>query len=176
MSHALLESPFRGRLTECNHSVQSVILASRPPITLPTLSVPPSLLDELISELGALSAVYHKYAHRPSYLTSRTDAILYRQARPGVHRWWQARCRPDLDHSAQRSSHTRGCARDRRGRTEGRECMSYLVPSPCHRMLMHSLPCQLLDFDDDEPEQDASADLFSAPAPSNASANPLDGA
>ncbi|KWU41053.1 Adaptor protein complex beta subunit [Rhodotorula sp. JG-1b] len=39
---------------------KSVILASRPPITLPTLSVPPSLLDELISELGALSAVYHK--------------------------------------------------------------------------------------------------------------------
>lgn len=38
-----------------------MILASRPPITLPTLSVPPSLLDELITELGALSAVYHKY-------------------------------------------------------------------------------------------------------------------
>lgn len=34
---------------------------------------------------------------------------------------------------------------------------------------------QLLDFDDEEPEQDASADLFTAPAPTNASANPLDG-
>ncbi|BGP51388.1 beta-adaptin [Rhodotorula kratochvilovae] len=39
---------------------KSVILASRPPISLPTTSVPPALLDELISELGALSAAYHK--------------------------------------------------------------------------------------------------------------------
>jgi hypothetical protein len=37
-----------------------VILASRPPISLPTTSVPSGLLDELISELGCLSAVYHK--------------------------------------------------------------------------------------------------------------------
>ncbi|GAA6040417.1 hypothetical protein JCM8097_004536 [Rhodosporidiobolus ruineniae] len=39
---------------------KQIILASRPPITLPTTSVPPALLDELIRELGALSAVYHK--------------------------------------------------------------------------------------------------------------------
>ncbi|GJN93770.1 hypothetical protein Rhopal_006828-T1 [Rhodotorula paludigena] len=39
---------------------KSVILASRPPITLATTSVSPALLDELISELGALSAAYHK--------------------------------------------------------------------------------------------------------------------
>ncbi|GAA5899559.1 hypothetical protein JCM6882_001150 [Rhodosporidiobolus microsporus] len=39
---------------------KQIILAARPPITLPTTSVPPALLDELIRELGALSAVYHK--------------------------------------------------------------------------------------------------------------------
>lgn len=39
---------------------KNVILASRPPISLPTTSVPSALLDELISELGCLSAVYHK--------------------------------------------------------------------------------------------------------------------
>ncbi|BGP19785.1 hypothetical protein JCM10213_006447 [Rhodosporidiobolus nylandii] len=39
---------------------KQIILASRPPITLPMTSVPPALLDELIRELGALSAVYHK--------------------------------------------------------------------------------------------------------------------
>ncbi|GAA5887612.1 hypothetical protein JCM16303_001447 [Sporobolomyces ruberrimus] len=39
---------------------KNVILASRPPISLPTTSVPAGLLDELISELGCLSAVYHK--------------------------------------------------------------------------------------------------------------------
>ncbi|GAA5914554.1 adaptin domain-containing protein [Sporobolomyces salmoneus] len=39
---------------------KNVILASRPPISLPTTSVPSGLLDELISELGCLSAVYHK--------------------------------------------------------------------------------------------------------------------
>ncbi|GAA6025271.1 hypothetical protein JCM10207_009019 [Rhodosporidiobolus poonsookiae] len=39
---------------------KQIILASRPPITLPTTSVPPALLDDLIRELGALSAVYHK--------------------------------------------------------------------------------------------------------------------
>ncbi|GAA5843228.1 hypothetical protein JCM11251_002254 [Rhodosporidiobolus azoricus] len=39
---------------------KQIILAARPPITLPTTSVPPALLNELIRELGALSAVYHK--------------------------------------------------------------------------------------------------------------------
>ncbi|GAA6008296.1 hypothetical protein JCM11491_004427 [Sporobolomyces phaffii] len=39
---------------------KNVILASRPPISLPTTSVPAGLLNELISELGCLSAVYHK--------------------------------------------------------------------------------------------------------------------
>ncbi|GAA5993778.1 hypothetical protein JCM11641_000917 [Rhodosporidiobolus odoratus] len=39
---------------------KQIILAARPPITLPTTSVPPALLDELIRELGTLSAAYHK--------------------------------------------------------------------------------------------------------------------
>lgn len=37
-----------------------MILADRPPISLPTTSVPLGLLEELIGELGNLSAVYHK--------------------------------------------------------------------------------------------------------------------
>ena len=58
-----------------------MILASRPPITLPTLSVPPSLLDELISELGALSAVYHKY-DTDSHPVSRIALMRLRSRRP----------------------------------------------------------------------------------------------
>lgn len=48
------------KLISLLYFAQSVILASRPPITLATTSVSPALLDELISELGALSAAYHK--------------------------------------------------------------------------------------------------------------------
>lgn len=48
-----------------SRTLQAVILAARPPISLPTTTVPVGLLDELISELGALSAVYHKCVHTP---------------------------------------------------------------------------------------------------------------
>lgn len=46
-------------LTLCK---QSVILASRPPISIPLTSVPPALLDELISDLSSLASAYHKPA------------------------------------------------------------------------------------------------------------------
>ncbi|GAA6064151.1 hypothetical protein JCM10212_000224 [Sporobolomyces blumeae] len=47
-------------LSSDTEMAKNVILATRPPISLPTTSVPAGLLDELISELGCLSAVYHK--------------------------------------------------------------------------------------------------------------------
>ncbi|EPQ30860.1 uncharacterized protein PFL1_01757 [Pseudozyma flocculosa PF-1] len=39
---------------------KSVILAQRPPISIPLTSVPPALLDELISDLSSLASAYHK--------------------------------------------------------------------------------------------------------------------
>ncbi|GAA5990292.1 hypothetical protein JCM10908_007301 [Rhodotorula pacifica] len=113
---------------------KSVILASRPPISLPTLSVPPSLLDELIAELGALSAVYHKPVQ--AFIAG-------------------GKLGADQISTTQRSeAATREAA------------LATVVAGQKAE--------NLLDFDDDEPEQDASADLFTAPTPSNASANPLD--
>ncbi|KAI5480635.1 clathrin binding protein [Pseudohyphozyma bogoriensis] len=47
-------------LSSDTEAAKSVILASRPPISLPATSVPPALLEDLLSELGCLSAVYHK--------------------------------------------------------------------------------------------------------------------
>ncbi|PWY98869.1 putative adapter-related protein complex 1 beta 1 subunit [Testicularia cyperi] len=41
---------------------RSVILAQRPPISIPTTTVPPALLDELVSELSSLASAYHKPA------------------------------------------------------------------------------------------------------------------
>lgn len=41
-------------------SLQSVILAHRPPISLARTTVSPALLDELISEISTLASVYHK--------------------------------------------------------------------------------------------------------------------
>jgi len=41
-------------------AAKSVVLAERPPISLSTTTVSPVLLDELVQELGHLSAVYHK--------------------------------------------------------------------------------------------------------------------
>ncbi|KAK4704292.1 AP-1 complex subunit beta-1, partial [Phenoliferia sp. Uapishka_3] len=49
-------------LSSDTEAAKAVILASRPPITLPATSVPAGLLEELLGELGSLSAVYHKYA------------------------------------------------------------------------------------------------------------------
>ncbi|KAK4050011.1 beta-adaptin [Microbotryomycetes sp. JL201] len=49
-------------LSSDTDAAKAVILASRPPISLPATSVPPGLLEELIKELGCLSAVYHKPA------------------------------------------------------------------------------------------------------------------
>ena len=39
---------------------QAVILAHRPPISIPRTNVSPALLDELISEMSTLASVYHK--------------------------------------------------------------------------------------------------------------------
>ena len=43
-------------------AARNIVLAHRPPITLPLTSVSPVLLDELIAELGSLAAVYHRPA------------------------------------------------------------------------------------------------------------------
>ncbi len=47
-------------LSSDTEAAKRVILAARPPISLPATSVPEGLLEELIGELGNLSAVYHK--------------------------------------------------------------------------------------------------------------------
>jgi AP-1 complex subunit beta-1 len=39
---------------------QSVVLAHRPPISLPQLTVPPAVLEELMLEFSTLASVYHK--------------------------------------------------------------------------------------------------------------------
>ncbi|PWN51139.1 putative adapter-related protein complex 1 beta 1 subunit [Violaceomyces palustris] len=39
---------------------KSVVLAERPPISIPLTTVPQALLDELVSELSSLSSAYHK--------------------------------------------------------------------------------------------------------------------
>ncbi|KAK4051465.1 beta-adaptin [Microbotryomycetes sp. JL221] len=49
-------------LSSDTEAAKAVVLASRPPISLPATSVPSTLLEELIGELGCLSAVYHKPA------------------------------------------------------------------------------------------------------------------
>ena len=41
---------------------RNVILASRPPISIPLTTVSPAVLDELISELSSLASAYHKPA------------------------------------------------------------------------------------------------------------------
>lgn len=41
---------------------RNVILASRPPISIPLTTVPPAVLDELVSELSSLASAYHKPA------------------------------------------------------------------------------------------------------------------
>ncbi|KAJ3476998.1 hypothetical protein NLI96_g10766 [Meripilus lineatus] len=41
-------------------AAKSVVLAHRPPITLPRTTVSPALLEELLGEIGSLASVYHK--------------------------------------------------------------------------------------------------------------------
>ncbi len=42
--------------------LQAVVLAHRPPISLPRTTVSPALLEELLGEIGSLASVYHKPA------------------------------------------------------------------------------------------------------------------
>lgn len=39
-----------------------MVLAHRPPISIPRTNVSPALLDELIGEISSLASVYHKPA------------------------------------------------------------------------------------------------------------------
>lgn len=39
---------------------QAVVLADRPPISLPRTTVSPALLEELLGEISSLASVYHK--------------------------------------------------------------------------------------------------------------------
>ncbi|EJD43921.1 clathrin binding protein [Auricularia subglabra TFB-10046 SS5] len=43
-------------------AAKAVVLAHRPPISLPQTTVPPALLEELLGEIGSLASVYHKPA------------------------------------------------------------------------------------------------------------------
>ncbi|KEI42475.1 uncharacterized protein L969DRAFT_14673 [Mixia osmundae IAM 14324] len=43
-------------------AARSIILAPRPPISIPQSSLSPAILDELINEIGSLASVYHKPA------------------------------------------------------------------------------------------------------------------
>ncbi len=39
---------------------QAVVMAHRPPISLPRTTVSAALLEELLGEIGSLASVYHK--------------------------------------------------------------------------------------------------------------------
>ncbi|KJA22149.1 hypothetical protein HYPSUDRAFT_41297 [Hypholoma sublateritium FD-334 SS-4] len=43
-------------------AAKAVVLAHRPPISIPRTTVPPALLEELLGEVGTLASVYHKPA------------------------------------------------------------------------------------------------------------------
>lgn len=43
-------------------AAKSVVLASRPPISLPQTTVSPAILEELVAEISSLASVYHKPA------------------------------------------------------------------------------------------------------------------
>jgi hypothetical protein len=45
-----------------NELAKSVVITHRPPISLPRTTVPPAILEELLSEIGSLASVYHKPA------------------------------------------------------------------------------------------------------------------
>ncbi len=40
--------------------MQAVVLAHRPPISIPQTTVSPALLEELLGEISSLASVYHK--------------------------------------------------------------------------------------------------------------------
>jgi len=40
--------------------IKAVVLAHRPPISIPRTTVAPALLEELLGEVGSLASVYHK--------------------------------------------------------------------------------------------------------------------
>jgi AP-1 complex subunit beta-1 len=42
--------------------IQAVVLAHRPPISLPQTTVSAALLEELLGEISSLASVYHKPA------------------------------------------------------------------------------------------------------------------
>lgn len=44
------------------YGLQAVVLAHRPPISIPRTTVPPALLEELLGEISTLASVYHKPA------------------------------------------------------------------------------------------------------------------
>jgi len=41
---------------------EAVVLAHRPPISIPRTTVAPGMLEELLGEIGTLASVYHKPA------------------------------------------------------------------------------------------------------------------
>ncbi|KAF8127611.1 adaptin N terminal region-domain-containing protein [Boletus edulis] len=43
-------------------AAKAVVLAHRPPISIPRITVPPALLEELLGEVSSLASVYHKPA------------------------------------------------------------------------------------------------------------------
>lgn len=45
-----------------NDISQAVVLAHRPPISIPRTTVSPALLEELLGEISSLASVYHKPA------------------------------------------------------------------------------------------------------------------
>ena len=55
--YTILFIGFRARTEDFQ---QAVVLAHRPPISLPRTTVSPALLEELLGEVGSLASVYHK--------------------------------------------------------------------------------------------------------------------
>ena len=53
---------FSSRLSYTENRLKAVVLAHRPPISLPRTTVSPALLEELLGEIGSLASVYHKPA------------------------------------------------------------------------------------------------------------------
>jgi hypothetical protein len=43
-------------------TIEAVVLAYRPPISLPRTTVSPVVLEELLTEIGSIASVYHKPA------------------------------------------------------------------------------------------------------------------
>lgn len=50
----------RGEYANTSIVSQSIVLAQRPPISIPLTSVSPALLDELVADLSSLASAYHK--------------------------------------------------------------------------------------------------------------------